>query len=145
MGDLAEVAFVRDEFEAEMIRVLLDGHGIPSIQEQVTPSGPQVGYGLMNPGGGARRVMVHAERAERARVLIEAAMAEAPGPEPVNAESGRSRKGTRPTQLRADRRLRPSLLLVVRGACPGLRRLDALSRPLRPAQTVTGPRTISRR
>jgi hypothetical protein len=86
MGDLAEVAFVGDEFEAEMIRVLLDGHGIPSIQEQVTPSGPQVGYGLMNPGGGARRVMVHAERAERARLLIEAAMAEAPLPETVNAE-----------------------------------------------------------
>jgi len=86
MEDLVEVAFVGDEFEAEMIRVLLDGHGIPSIQEQVTPSGPQVGYGLMNPGGGARRVMVHAERAERARGLIEAAMAEAPAPEPVNAE-----------------------------------------------------------
>jgi hypothetical protein len=86
MGDLVEVAFVGHEFEAEMVRALLDEHGIPSIQEQVTPSGPQLGYGLMNPGGGARRVMVHAERAERARVLIEATRAEGSIPEPVNAE-----------------------------------------------------------
>ncbi|HEY5943547.1 MAG TPA: DUF2007 domain-containing protein [Solirubrobacterales bacterium] len=86
MGDLVEVAFVGDEFEAEMIRVLLDEHGIPSMQQQVTPSGPQLGYGLMNPGGGARRVLVHAERAERARVLIEATAAEGSLPEPVNAE-----------------------------------------------------------
>ena len=86
MGDLVEVAFVGDEFEAEMIRALLDEHGIPSIQQQVTPSGPQVGYGLMNPGGGARRVMVHAGRAERARVLIEATTSEGSLPEPVNAQ-----------------------------------------------------------
>lgn len=86
MGDLVEVAFVGDEFQAEMLRALLEEHGIPSLQQQVTPSGPQLGYGLMNPGGGARRVMVHAERAERARVLIEATVAEGPLPEPVNAE-----------------------------------------------------------
>jgi hypothetical protein len=86
MGDLVEVAFVGDEFQAEMIRALLDGEGIPSIQEQVAPSGPQLGYGLMNPSGGARRVMVHAELGDRARALIEAASAEEPPPEPVNAE-----------------------------------------------------------
>jgi putative signal transducing protein len=86
MGDLAEVAFVGDEFEGEMIRSLLEEHGIPSIQQQVTPSGPQLGYGLMNPGGGARRVMVHPELADRARVLIEATRAEGSVPEPVNAE-----------------------------------------------------------
>ena len=87
MGDdLVEVAFVGDEFQAEMIRALLDQHGIPSIQEQVTPSGPQLGYGLMNPSGGARRVMVHSERADRARTLIETTTAEASLPEPVNAE-----------------------------------------------------------
>jgi hypothetical protein len=86
MGDLVEVAFVGDEFEAEMIRVLLQEHGIPSMQQQVTPSGPQLGYGLMNPSGGARRVMVHPERADRARTLIEAARAEEAFPEPVNAE-----------------------------------------------------------
>lgn len=84
--DLVEVAFVGDEFQAEMIRALLDQHGIPSIQEQVTPSGPQLGYGLMNPSGGARRVMVHSERADRARTLIETTRAEASLPEPINAE-----------------------------------------------------------
>lgn len=86
MGDLVEVAFVGDEFEAEMIRVLLEEHGIPSMQQQVTPSGPQLGYGLMNPSGGARRVMVHPERADRARTLIEVASAEEAFPEPVNSE-----------------------------------------------------------
>ncbi len=86
MGDLVEVAFVGHEFEGEMIRALLEEHRIPSIQQQVTPSGPQLGYGLMNPGGGARRIMVHAELAERARVLIEATRAEGSLPEPVNAE-----------------------------------------------------------
>jgi putative signal transducing protein len=86
MGDLVEVAFVGDEFQAEMIRALLDEQGIPSIQEQVAPSGPQLGYGLMNPSGGARRVMVHAERADQARALIEVATAEDSAPEPVNAE-----------------------------------------------------------
>jgi hypothetical protein len=86
VGDLVEVAFVGDEFQAEMIRALLDQQGIPSIQEQSAPSGPQLGYGLMNPGGGARRVMVHAERADQARALIETATAEDSSPEPVNAE-----------------------------------------------------------
>ncbi|HSS41673.1 MAG TPA: DUF2007 domain-containing protein [Solirubrobacterales bacterium] len=86
MGDLVEVAFVGDEFQAEMIRALLEEHEIPSIQEQVTPSGPQLGYGLMNPSGGARRVLVHPERADRARALIESTTAESSLPEPVNAE-----------------------------------------------------------
>src|SRR4249919_1761899 len=86
MGDLVEVAFVGDEFQAEMIRALLQEQGIPSILEQSAPSGPQLGYGLMNPGGGARRVMVHAERADQARALIETAGAEESAPEPVNAE-----------------------------------------------------------
>jgi hypothetical protein len=86
MGDLVEVAFVGDEFQGEMIRALLQEQGIPSILEQSAPSGPQLGYGLMNPGGGARRVMVHAERADQARALIETASAEEAPPEPVNAE-----------------------------------------------------------
>jgi putative signal transducing protein len=87
MGELVEVAFVADEFQAEMIRALLEEHKIPSLQQQVTPSGPQLGYGLMNPSGGARRVMVHPELADRARTLIEATMVEGESlAEPVNAE-----------------------------------------------------------
>ena len=87
MGDLVEVAFVGDEFQGKMIQALLEDQGIPSLVQQVTPSGPQLGYGLMNPGGGAHRVMVHPERADRARTLIEATMAEEELlSEPVNAE-----------------------------------------------------------
>lgn len=85
MGDLVEVAFVGDEFQGRMIQALLEEHGIHSLLQQVTPSGPQLGYGLMNPGGGATRVMVHAENADRARTLVEATKQE-DLPEPVNAE-----------------------------------------------------------
>jgi hypothetical protein len=87
VADLVEVAFVSDEFQAGMIQALLEEHEIPSLQQQVAPSGPQLGYGLLNPGGGARRVMVGPERADRARTLIEATRAEEEqtSPEPVNA------------------------------------------------------------
>jgi hypothetical protein len=86
VADLVEIAFVPDEFQGKMIQALLEQQEIPSLLEQVAPSGPQLGYGLMNPGGGARRVMVHAANAERARVLVEATMAEQDEvPEPVNA------------------------------------------------------------
>src|SRR5690349_17422852 len=87
MADLVEVAFVGDEYQGKMIQALLEDEGIPSLLQQVTPSGPQLGYGLMNPAGGARRVMVHPERADRARTLIEATTAESENlAEPVNAE-----------------------------------------------------------
>lgn len=87
MGDLVEVAFVGDEFQAKMIQAMLEAQGIPSLVQQVAPSGPQLGYGLMNPSGGARRVMVHAELGDRARALIEATTAEGESlAEPVNAE-----------------------------------------------------------
>lgn len=86
--ELVEVAFAGDEPQALMIQALLKEYGIPSLQQQVTPSGPQLGYGLLNPGGGARRVMVHAHRAEEARELLAATQAESDGsvPEPTNAE-----------------------------------------------------------
>jgi len=85
--DLVEVAFVGDEAQAAMIQALLEEHEIPSLQQQVTPSGPQLGYGLLNPGGGARRLMVRPEHADRARVLIEATKAEEEqtAPETINA------------------------------------------------------------
>jgi Putative prokaryotic signal transducing protein len=86
VADLVEIAFVPDEFQGKMIQALLEEHEIPSMVQQVTPSGPQLGYGLMNPEGGARRVMVHAEKADRARTLVETTMAEQDeAPEPVNA------------------------------------------------------------
>lgn len=87
--DLIEIAFVRDASEAAMIQALLEENGIPSLQQQVGPAGPQLGYGLLNPGGGQRRVMVHARRAEEARALLAGATAANEGedfPEPANAE-----------------------------------------------------------
>jgi len=97
MGDLVEVAFVGDEPQAMMIQALLEARGIPSLQQQVTPSGPQLGYGLMNPGGGARRVMVHPHRADEARAVLAAAEAEADGVvEPVNAEHLADAQGRKP-------------------------------------------------
>lgn len=96
MSDLVEVRFVGDEFQAEMIHALLKEHGIPSLLQQVAPSGPQLGYGLLNPGGGARRVMVHPQDADRARALIEATMAEQEDfPEPVNADYLEEAAGSR--------------------------------------------------
>jgi Putative prokaryotic signal transducing protein len=85
---LVEVAFVENEPHALMIQALLEEHGIPSLLQQAGPSGPQLGYGLLNPGGGSRRVMVHAHRAEEARSLLADAQSEwgeAEVPEPVNA------------------------------------------------------------
>ncbi|HWN72192.1 MAG TPA: DUF2007 domain-containing protein [Solirubrobacterales bacterium] len=86
MGELVEVAFVEDEYRGAMIQALLKDAGIPSVQQQVGPSGPQLGYGLLNPGGGSRRVMVHAHRAEEARALLTEAETVDDTPEPVNAE-----------------------------------------------------------
>jgi hypothetical protein len=86
MGELVEVAFVGDEVQAAMIQALLEQHEIPSLQEQVGPSGRQLGTPLLSPGG-SQRVMVHAHRAEEARAVLAAAMAEdeQEAPEPVNA------------------------------------------------------------
>jgi hypothetical protein len=86
-GDLVEIAFVGDEPQALMIQALLEEHEIPSLRQQVTPTGPLLGYGLLNPSAGSQRVMVHAHRAEEARKLLSEARAEDEqvAPEPVNA------------------------------------------------------------
>lgn len=84
--DLVEVAFVGDEVQAAMIEALLESNGIPSMQEQVGPSGRQLNSVLLSPGG-TRRVMVHAHRAQEARALLAEAEAEGEreAPESVNA------------------------------------------------------------
>lgn len=97
--DLIEVAFVGDEVEAAMIQALLESNGIPSIHEQVGPSGRQLVTPLLSPGG-TRRVLVHARRAEEARALLAEASAEGEqeAPEPVNArylEAGGGGRGPR--------------------------------------------------
>lgn len=88
MDDLVEVAFVGDEPEAAMIQGLLEDNGIRSLQQGVGPNGPMLGYGLLNPGGGSRRVMVHPRQAEKARALLAGVSAdsESEPPEPVNAD-----------------------------------------------------------
>lgn len=99
MAELVEVAFVGDEVQAAMIQALLEQHEIPSMQEQVGPSGRQLNTVLLSPGG-TRRVMVHAHRAEEARALLADATAEGEqeAPESVNArylEEGSGRRGPR--------------------------------------------------
>lgn len=57
-----------------MINGLLENAGIPSLLEQegLSVDGPQLGFGLATRGfgGGPQRVMVHADRAAEARVLL---------------------------------------------------------------------------
>jgi hypothetical protein len=88
MDELVEVAFVGNEPEAEMIQALLEENGIRSLQQGVGPSGPLLGYGALNPGGGSRRVMVHPSQVEEARALLADVLeeSESVAPEPVNAE-----------------------------------------------------------
>ena len=74
--ELIGVAHVSDRAEAEMIQGLLQSAGIPSVLQHVGIDGPTVGIGLLNPGGGSRRVMVHARQSEAARALLEEAAAE---------------------------------------------------------------------
>ncbi|MGN6662838.1 MAG: putative signal transducing protein [Solirubrobacterales bacterium] len=77
MEDLVEVAFVENEFQGAVIQELLEEAAIPSLQQQTGPSGGQLGYAFLGPGGGSRRIMVHAHRAEEARALLAKAEAEA--------------------------------------------------------------------
>jgi len=85
--DLVQVAWAADEGEAEAIRGLLKSAGILSIQQQVGANGPQLGYGLLSPGGGSRRILVHPNYVEAANaILVENVTAdEYEAPEPVNA------------------------------------------------------------
>lgn len=68
--ELIGVAFVGDRAEAEMIKGLLTTAGIPSFVKQVGIDGPQLGFGLANPGGGSQQVMVRSDQAEAARALL---------------------------------------------------------------------------
>jgi hypothetical protein len=94
--DLVEVAFVGDEVQAAMIQGLLEQHEIPSIQEQIGPSGRQLGSGLLSPGG-SRRVMVHVHRVEEARAILAEAETEGEqeAPESVNARYIEAAQGGR--------------------------------------------------
>lgn len=73
--DLVSVAFANDRAEGDMIQGLLDGAGIPSVLQQTGVNGPQLGFGLLNPGGGSQRVMVHPDQAEAARAMLGEAVA----------------------------------------------------------------------
>jgi putative signal transducing protein len=86
--ELVAVAETRDQVEAEMLQGLLEDGGIPSALQPVGIDGPGLGIGVLNPGGGAKRVMVHAERLDAARALLAGTLVEdeeASWPEPVNA------------------------------------------------------------
>ncbi|MET0557406.1 MAG: DUF2007 domain-containing protein [Solirubrobacterales bacterium] len=99
--DLVEVAFARDATEAGLIEGLLENVGIASMRQQVGVDGPRLGYGILNPGGGAMRLMVRADRAEEARTLLAETFSEAEEefPDPANtgyladATSGRRPRG----------------------------------------------------
>lgn len=98
--DLVQVAWANDELEAETIRGLLESVGIRSVQQQVGVNGPQLGYGLLTPGGGSRRILVHPDDGEAANELLvetrEDDLYEAP--EPVNArylDKAQGRRGPR--------------------------------------------------
>lgn len=72
--DLVEVAFVRNEGEAAMVRGLLETANIPSFLQGVGIDGPRVGVTWLP--NSQQRVLVHAQRADEARVVVERALAE---------------------------------------------------------------------
>jgi hypothetical protein len=97
--DVVAVAYARDATEAGLIQGLLEDAGIASSLQRIGINGPMVGVGLLNPGGGASRVMVMADRAEEARALLRETLVEDPQaafPEPVNAEYLADRRDRRP-------------------------------------------------
>lgn len=85
-GELVEAALVSDAGEAAMVQGLLEEAGIPSLLQGVGFDGPRIGVAWMP--NSPQRVMVHAPRAEEARLLIEKTVAENEGeaePEIANA------------------------------------------------------------
>lgn len=69
-GNLVGIAHARDLVEGEMIQGLLEEAGIRSVLHHGV-DGPLIGTGgLLNPGGGSRRVLVRADQAEQARALL---------------------------------------------------------------------------
>jgi hypothetical protein len=78
--ELAQVAFVRDEGEAEMVRGLLESAGIPSMIEGAGLfAGTRHGFNGIPVYGGSQKVMVHAHRLEEARAVIAAPLADEDG------------------------------------------------------------------
>lgn len=51
--DLVKVAWARDPAEGALMRGLLENAGIPSLLRPEVPDGPKLGFGLLNPAGGA--------------------------------------------------------------------------------------------
>jgi Putative prokaryotic signal transducing protein len=74
--EMVEVAFARDQVEAEMLQGLLETEGIRSMLQPTGINGPQVGYGVLYAGygGGAQRVMVWESQSETARGLLAGAL-----------------------------------------------------------------------
>jgi hypothetical protein len=72
-GELIDVAFAKDPIQAEMLQGLLADAGIASLLQPTGLSGLQMGLGRLYSGfgGGGQRVLVHAERLEQARELLE--------------------------------------------------------------------------
>ena len=70
--EMVAVASASGEVEAGMMQGLLENAGIPSVQQRMGVNGPMFGIPLLNPGGGERRILVQAHRAEEARDVIEA-------------------------------------------------------------------------
>jgi len=68
--ELVGIAHANDRAEADMIQGLLETAGIRSAQQQIGIDGPTLGYSLLNPGGGSRRILVRAGEAEKARALL---------------------------------------------------------------------------
>jgi hypothetical protein len=99
--DLVSVAYANDRVEAEMIQGLLESAGIPSALQHVGIDGPGLGFGLLNPGGGAKRVMVSADQLEKAQALLaetlvegeRAELAEAPDAADLEETRGREPRG----------------------------------------------------